>query len=197
MNLQTISNILKNESHNLRTPMNAILGFSKMAQNLLSSEDAYYYSKIYNAALKMQRTLDKAMGLCQLDYAFNKRTKSEIVGHVLVVDDDIMNRQVAEMLLTRFGLKVDLASGGVDALEAVTANNYDVILMDLQMPGVDGFITSKAIRNKGITNIPIIALTADLSLESRKKCSEVGMAGFLTKPIVPNKLHSTLEQWLG
>jgi len=196
MKSQTIGSRTKIKPHDLRTPMNAILGFSKLAKGVLSKEEAFIYNRIYKAALKLQRVLDKAMNISETDYTLVSSDMTTMIGKALVVDDDLMNREVAKMMLGKFGLKVDVAEDGVSALEAISSKKYDVILMDLQMPGADGFITTKVIRNKGVTDIPIIALTADISSEARKKCSAVGMSGYLTKPIIPTKLHSTLEQWL-
>ena len=198
MESQKTSNWAKKESHELRTPMNAIIGFSRLAKGVLSHEDAFYYNKIYKAALRMQRVLDRMMDLDEVDYkAHSSKEKTTMIGRVLVVDDEVMNRQVAKLVLKKFGLKVDMAENGVKAIKAVLTNDYDVILMDLQMPVADGFTTTRAIKNRGLTDIPIIALTADISKESRRRCSKVGMAGYLTKPIVPKKLYSTIEQWLG
>ena len=187
---------VKISSQDLRTPMNVILGFARLATRFLDKENSYFYKKIFNAALKLQQTLDRSMLLEDQDYRSTINTEKTITGSVLVVDDDLMNLEVARLLLKQMGLKVDIALDAVSALEAVTAKSYDVIFMDLQMPEIDGFIVTKVIRNKGLQNVPIIALTADISKETKSKCIKIGMTGYLTKPIVPDILYDTLKQYL-
>jgi two-component system sensor histidine kinase/response regulator len=116
---------------------------------------------------------------------------------VLLVEDNAINREVATELLLGIGLKVDVAENGRQALERWPAGNYDLILMDMQMPELDGVEATRAIRSlPGGTSIPIIAMTANAFADDRQRCFAAGMNDFITKPVDPARLHATLLKWL-
>ena len=116
---------------------------------------------------------------------------------MLVIDDNLINQKLAAALLSRMGCQVDVADSGLSALEKVTANEYDLVLMDCVMPGMDGFETTVAIRNLAgkLRRVPIVALTASATTQDRDKCLAVGMDDFLTKPIRKEQLVSCLSKW--
>ena len=117
---------------------------------------------------------------------------------ILVVDDEPINREVARMLLEDIGLVVDMAEDGQAAVTAAGALPYAAILMDMQMPNMNGLEATRRIReipDRGET--PIIAMTANAFAEDRAHCAEAGMSDFLAKPFEPNALFSTLLHWLG
>ncbi|MDO9138046.1 MAG: response regulator, partial [Lutibacter sp.] len=102
---------------------------------------------------------------------------------VLVVEDIALNQLLMKTLLDDFGFKCEIASNGKIAIEKLQNNNYDVILMDLQMPEMDGFEATGYIRNTMNLNIPIIALTANVTTVDLEKCKAVGMNDYISKPV--------------
>jgi len=117
---------------------------------------------------------------------------------VLVVEDDSINRDILKVLLQSAGLRVDIAHDGAQALLAARSARYELILMDLRMPEMDGFQATREIRalpeHRGT---PIIALTADVFEEDRRRCLEAGMDAHLGKPVGPSLLFATVLEWLG
>ena len=116
---------------------------------------------------------------------------------VLLVEDNEINREIALEWLHSAGMKTTFAVDGKKALEALSQNFPDVVLMDIQMPEMDGFEATRHIRNKlGFKDLPVIAMTAHALKGDREKCLEAGMDDYITKPIDPNKLFSTLAKWM-
>lgn len=116
---------------------------------------------------------------------------------VLLVEDDSINQEVAQELLSTIGIQVDLANNGQEAVEKVRNNNYAMVLMDLQMPVMDGFEASRHIRQlPGKETLPIIAMTASVLQEDRQLCLAIGMNDYIGKPIEINQLMSCLLHWL-
>jgi CheY-like chemotaxis protein len=113
---------------------------------------------------------------------------------VLVVDDVATNRLLLTALLTRLGHAASLAEDGIKAVEAAALTPFDLILMDLHMPAMDGFMAAQAIRSGGGPNAatPVVALSADVLPETARACREAGMDGSLTKPIDPRRLQEVL-----
>lgn len=114
---------------------------------------------------------------------------------VLLVDDNDINQQVGSTLLAKFGAKVDISNNGREAVDAVRATDYDIVFMDCQMPEMDGYQATRAIRefNKRIT---IVAMTADILDDVRKRCSSAGMDDYLSKPVRLDELQAMLNKWL-
>jgi CheY-like chemotaxis protein len=103
---------------------------------------------------------------------------------------------VAQVMLERLGFAVQLASNGLEAIEAVRQNHYDIIFMDCQMPEMDGFVATKEIRRiQYPEHTPIVALTANLVQEERDRCFAVGMDDYLSKPIRHDALFEKLSLW--
>jgi two-component system sensor histidine kinase/response regulator len=118
-------------------------------------------------------------------------------GRILVVEDNEVNQQVAEELLAQAGYTVDVAENGEQALEMVQRTAYDLVFMDMQMPVMDGLAATIAIRKlPGFANLPIVAMTANAMRQDRDKCMAAGMNGFVAKPIDPDALLATLEDWI-
>ena len=115
--------------------------------------------------------------------------------NILLAEDNITNQRVAIGMLNKFGLSADIANNGKEALEASSATQYDLILMDMQMPEMDGVNATREIRARGF-NSPIIAMTANAMVEDREKCTEAGMNDYLSKPVTPDALIELLEKWL-
>jgi signal transduction histidine kinase/ligand-binding sensor domain-containing protein/CheY-like chemotaxis protein/HPt (histidine-containing phosphotransfer) domain-containing protein len=121
-----------------------------------------------------------------------------LAGRVLVVEDQPLNREVAIGILGSLGLQVGTANDGQQALEALQTQNYDAVLMDCEMPVMDGFSATTALRNRepAGTHIPVIALTADATAAGRERCLAAGMDDYLAKPFRREALHATLARWL-
>lgn len=135
-----------------------------------------------------------------LKYAKQQRSKSSELERIygmnfLVVEDNHLNQKLLCKTLDIWNCMYDVAKDGEEALEKTAATRYDAILMDIHMPGMDGFEATSIIRNSGSNpnrQTPIIALTAAAMLEDKKRSFEVGMNGFLTKPIAPKMLIDEL-----
>lgn len=120
-----------------------------------------------------------------------KKEKGQSAGLILVVDDSEINRYVTHKLLSQWGFDVELADNGQIAVEMVTVKPYDLILMDIHMPVLDGFKAAKAIRahnNGEFSDLPIIALTASIFERDIEEISRSGMTDYIAKPFVPKEL---------
>jgi CheY-like chemotaxis protein len=115
---------------------------------------------------------------------------------VLLVEDNPINALLARALLTREGCEIDHAAGGEEAIAAVKVGAYDLILMDMRMPGMTGEETARALRASGVTT-PIVALTANAFEDDRHACLAAGMNDFLVKPMSPDALRAMLIRWAG
>jgi CheY-like chemotaxis protein len=114
---------------------------------------------------------------------------------ILLVEDNEVNRKVATRLLAKLQLQVDIAVNGLEAVQKATETAYDLILMDCQMPEMDGYEATRTLRAQGIAT-PIVALTANALEGDREKCLACGMNDYLSKPIQADKLRETLAKWL-
>jgi len=136
-------------------------------------------------------------------------------GRLLVADDNIVNQKVAVRMLEKLGYRVDVVANGVEAVAAVTRIAYDAVLMDCQMPEMDGYEATQAIRNREaagecfgrqsrpsqapgrtVTRIPIIAMTANAMKGDRDHCLEAGMDDFIAKPVKVEELQRVLAHWI-
>jgi CheY-like chemotaxis protein len=117
-------------------------------------------------------------------------------GHVLVVDDHRINRKTATLLLEKLGFRVSTAENGLEALDIVRSENFDMVFMDVQMPMMDGYETSRTIRALGgrYADLPIIALTANAMENDRTRCLEAGMTDYLPKPLPWDRLLTVIRE---
>ena len=118
--------------------------------------------------------------------------------YVLVVEDNLVNQQVAVKMLEKLNCRVDIANDGALGVAAVAAQNYDIVFMDCQMPNMDGYAATKHIRATEAPNqhLPIVALTANVFKEDILRCQQAGMDDFLSKPITLAALKNALDQHL-
>ncbi len=120
--------------------------------------------------------------------------------HILLAEDGLVNQTVAVNLLTDRGHEVTVANNGQEAVAAFDREAFDIILMDIQMPGMDGYEATARIRLKECelgTHIPIVAMTAHAMKGDRERCLEAGMDGYIAKPIRAQQLYETVESMAG
>ncbi|MBC2717250.1 MAG: response regulator [Desulfobacteraceae bacterium] len=112
---------------------------------------------------------------------------------ILVAEDNRVNQEIAVEILKSVGITAQIASDGAEAVRAVSKETFDAVLMDIQMPNMDGYEATRKIRKKkDLQALPIIAMTASTVIQDEKRCIEAGMNGFVPKPVRPEKLFRTL-----
>jgi CheY-like chemotaxis protein len=119
---------------------------------------------------------------------------------ILVAEDNPVNQKVAQAMLKKMGLRTDVVANGQEAINALQVIPYDLVLMDCQMPEMDGFEATRVIREEGSKAlnrcIPIIAMTAATMQGDREKCIQAGMNDFIAKPVQKRELSEMLARWL-
>jgi PAS domain S-box-containing protein len=154
-------------------------------------------SELYNALLQMSGI---TFGDEQLINRNTAREVQQFDARVLVVEDNVTNQEVAQGMLEKFGIGIDLATNGEEAIHALEQFPYDLVFMDCQMPVMDGYEATRRIRDpqSPVKNpaIPVIAMTANAMQGDRDHCLAVGMDDHVAKPAEPRKLHQMLKRWL-
>jgi signal transduction histidine kinase/DNA-binding response OmpR family regulator/HPt (histidine-containing phosphotransfer) domain-containing protein len=117
-------------------------------------------------------------------------------GHLLLVEDNPVNQEMTRAMLSLLGCRMDLAENGQQAIEAVARSRYDLVLMDCQMPVMDGYAATRAIRKSGASGLPVVALTANALNGDAERCLAAGMNDYLSKPFNIVGLRAVLERWL-
>ncbi|MCU7922123.1 MAG: response regulator [Candidatus Thiodiazotropha sp. (ex Dulcina madagascariensis)] len=154
-------------------------------------------SELYNILLQVAgNTLDDAW----LVTRHTTRETSQFDARILVVEDNTTNQAVARGMLEKFGVHIDMAGNGEEAMYALDLFPYNLVFMDCQMPVMDGYEASRRIRDgqsggRNLT-IPIVAMTANAMQGDREKCLAAGMDDYIAKPVDPDKLQQALNRWL-
>jgi len=118
---------------------------------------------------------------------------------ILLAEDNLVNQKVAKRVLTHLGYEVDIVSNGKEAIKAIADKSYDLILMDIQMPEMDGLETTKYIRKQEselqLPPIAIVAMTANVTDDDQNICRDAGMNDYISKPIQIEKLKGILQRY--
>ena len=173
--------------------LSALMGGETGVESTLGVGSTFWFTA------QLKKATGSVLSLPDDDYLSAKaqfRSQS-IQADILLVEDNNINQEIAVELLNRIGLKVDTAENGQQAVEMVVAKHYDLILMDVQMPVMDGLAATQVIRNiKGRESLPILAMTANAFAEDRDACLAAGMNGFVAKPVNPDDLYATIFDYL-
>jgi CheY-like chemotaxis protein len=116
--------------------------------------------------------------------------------NILVVEDNLLSRKLIAFWLKNWGFKFDCVANGKLAIENLKLNKYDIILMDVQMPGLNGYETVQYIRKQMKLGLPVIAMTSQASEEDRQRCLKAGMNDFATKPLEEIELYNLVVNYL-
>lgn len=120
---------------------------------------------------------------------------------ILLVEDNRVNQMVTQKILSKNGYQVDIANNGIEAIQALEKNHYDLVLMDILMPGMGGYEATRQIRSRKNNvidpRLPIIALTASALAEDKEKCLSAGMNDYIAKPVKPQELIDKVKKWSG
>ncbi len=153
-------------------------------------------SSLFNAIIQAQKNTAEHRVSIKSDEVSPKEITG-LVGEVILAEDNLINQQVALEILQQMGVDVFVCSNGIEVLDLLKTTTPDLILMDIQMPEMDGYETTKRIRsNKQFDDIPILAITANAMKEDIQKSIDAGMQGHISKPVDPEILYQTLSQYL-
>ncbi len=180
------------------------LAISKQLIKLMNG-DIHYKSTVgkgstFNFTCEFKKQIHRSSGKNKYNQDKQQLLKYETAneGVILCVEDSIINQQVMEELITRKGYKYISAYNGIEAINIIKENKVDLVLMDIQLPELNGFEATKIIRKSEESNkpLPIIAMTAYAMLEDRDKCLQAGMDEYISKPLDIEKLYKILEYYI-
>lgn len=191
------------------TPIPMLLLTSVSARGYATRAEAAGFAAYVNKPVKERRLLECIRGMLFIappapdlpkpiitQHSVHEAERAEIM-HVLLVDDNTVNQKVGVKMLDKIGVRVDVAADGVSAVEACRRHRYDMVLMDCEMPGMDGYDATRAIRKlEDYRTRPIVALTAHAMKGVRERCIEAGMDDYLSKPLRLDTLRDIMGKLL-
>jgi signal transduction histidine kinase/CheY-like chemotaxis protein len=161
--------------------------------------EGYFIKPIRQASLYDQLAGERAKTTPEAPLPRTDAAAPKAIFNILLAEDNQINAVLATAIIKRAGHKVDVAVNGGDAVDALERGAYDVVLMDMHMPEIDGLMAARRIRKLESRNasVPIIALTANAMASDRQKCVAAGMDDFISKPFEPDQLIAVIEKWAG
>lgn len=219
------SQFLDNMSHELRTPMIGILGSTDLLEHsLLDAEQHLHLDTIKDCGEKLLHMIDAILDMSKIDLD-GVRLKSDLVNvaenlaeaqtsimdnrfnedlnnhflpiNILLVEDNELNQKLIMQMLSSYGFEVEAVNNGLECLQILQEKDFHLILMDMQMPVLDGYETTRKIRaNSGWSHIPVIAITANALSYDRDKCLACGCSSYLAKPFKTNELVAEIKAQL-
>ncbi len=176
------------------------IGFAAYLTKPVRQSDLFDCLSIAMAQSNAEKSAARSRGRHAIVTRHSVRELRKYHARVLLAEDNLINQQVAMGLLKKFNVSVEVANNGQQALNALKSGHFDLVLMDVQMPEMDGFEATHIIRKYSPVvinpNIPIIAMTAHTAQEDRNRCTKAGMNDYLSKPLDPELLLEMLKKWL-
>jgi PAS domain S-box-containing protein len=197
-----VANLIKNELPLRQRPKVIYLSGHKHTEMINVSEAAKFLDAMIDKPVTPSGLFDAIMtcssGQSKLSLTpLQNEAHADLTDlHVLLVEDNKFNQQLANALLVRAGVEVGIADDGFDALQALQQERFDAVLMDMQMPKMDGLEATRQIReNPALADLPIIAMTANAMAGDRERCLAAGMNDYISKPLHYQTLYATLARW--
>lgn len=177
----------------ITTQLIALMGGSIIVESPVMTQEGLEQGSLFTVEIPMkvgQHVAEKRQPDGELNtYVFSQQVQ------VLVAEDNELNQRLASFMLDKMGCEADIANNGLEAIELIKTKSYDVILMDVQMPLMDGFTATRMIRTEFDKNIPIIGLTASVFREDIEQCLQAGMSDHMGKPYDQAQLYKMIEKW--
>jgi CheY-like chemotaxis protein len=200
---------LRRLSHDLRDPMTNVLGSTELLlESELSASQRLAAENVHRSGRELLSVVDRLLAAHQIgkstppssgEYKAAPRVSALLSGRrVLLAEDNSFNRALIERVLEPMGCQIDKASSGAEAVKAFAPGRYDLVLMDCQMPELDGLEATRRIRQLevGHPRVPVIAVTAGTVSGARRACLDAGMDDFLAKPFSLGRLRKKVLAWL-
>ena len=201
--------LLRRLSHDLRDPMTNVLGSTELLlESELDTSQRLAAENVHRSGRELLAVVDRLLAAHQLgksappssgEFRAAPRVAALLSGRrILLAEDNAFNRALIERVLEPMGCQVDKASSGTEAVRAFQPGRYDLILMDCQMPELDGLAATRQIRRieAGQSRVPVVAVTAGTVSGARRACLDAGMDDFLAKPFSLGRLRKKVLEWL-